>query len=86
MNTIMNTENIVNDVKEYYTDVLNHSKDLKTNACCTIQKYPKNIQELISNINDDIKNSYYCCGLVIPDCLKDCHVLDLGCGTGFDVY
>ena len=73
-------------VKDYYTNHLNKSEDLKTNACCTRQSYPDNIKKAISKIHEDITNSYYGCGLVIPDCLEKCNVLDLGCGTGFDVY
>lgn len=73
-------------VKDYYTTHLNKSDDLKTNACCTRSSYTPNIRQLISNIHEDITNSYYGCGLVIPDCLEKCNVLDLGCGTGFDVY
>ena len=78
--------NIEEKVKDYYTNYLNKSSDLKTNACCTASKYPNNIKKLIQNINEAIQNTYYGCGLVIPDCLKGCNVLDLGCGTGFDVY
>ena len=78
--------NTVEKVKDYYTNDLNCSSDLKTNACCTIVKYPDNIKRLISNINENVQNTYYGCGLVIPDCLENCNVLDLGCGTGFDVY
>ena len=77
---------IEENVKEYYSKVLNKSDDLKTNACCTRLKYPDNIKNLISNINENITNSYYGCGLVIPDCLEGDNILDLGCGTGMDVY
>lgn len=77
---------VKNNVKNYYSDVLQKSTDLKTNACCTFDKIPKNIKKLLDNVHSDIKNSYYGCGLVIPDCLKDCNVLDLGCGTGMDVF
>ncbi len=30
-----------NIVKNYYGKILKKSSDLKTNACCTIKKYPK---------------------------------------------
>ncbi len=76
----------VEKVKDYYTNNLNCSDDLKTNACCTAACFPENIKKLIKNINEHVKNTYYGCGLVIPDLLEGCNVLDLGCGTGFDVY
>jgi len=75
-----------NSVKNYYGKVLQKSSDLKTNACCTIKKYPKYISDKLKNIHEDILNSYYGCGLVIPDCLDGTKVMDLGCGTGRDVY
>ncbi len=31
-------------------------------------------------------NRYYGCGLVFPPKLPGCRVLDLGCGSGRDVY
>ena len=74
------------EVKKYYGKVLKKSKDLKTNACCTRDSYPRYIKDCIKNIHTDIVDSYYGCGLVIPDCLEGCNVLDLGCGTGMDVY
>ena len=73
-------------VKEYYGKILNKTSDLKTNACCTLIKYPKHITAALSNIHQDVLSSYYGCGLVIPSCLKNKIVLDLGCGTGRDVY
>ena len=74
------------EVKEYYGKILKKSKDLKTNACCTKDVYPKYVKECIKNIHEEVVNSYYGCGLVIPDCLEGCTVLDLGCGSGMDVY
>ncbi|XP_044293745.1 arsenite methyltransferase isoform X2 [Varanus komodoensis] len=34
----------------------------------------------------NLEKRYYGCGLVIPDCLEDCWILDLGCGSGRDCY
>ena len=73
-------------VKEYYGKILNKSSDLKTNACCTLIKYPKYVTEALGNIHHDVLSSYYGCGLVIPACLQNKTILDLGCGTGRDVY
>ena len=75
-----------NKVKEYYGKILKKSSDLKTNACCTNIKYPEYILNSLKKIHDNIINSYYGCGLVIPDCLKNKKIMDLGCGTGRDVY
>tara|TARA_A100001015_G_scaffold143419_1_gene159106 strand:+ start:2713 stop:3777 length:1065 start_codon:yes stop_codon:yes gene_type:complete len=80
------TEKILKDTRDYYGKVLQKSSDLKTNACCTIIKYPKHILEAFKNIHTDIMESYYGCGLVIPDCLSNTRIIDLGCGTGRDVY
>ena len=53
-------------VKEYYGKILNKSSDLKTNACCTLIKYPQYITDALCNIHQDVLSSYYGCGLVIP--------------------
>jgi arsenite methyltransferase len=72
--------------QKYYGDVLKKSSDLKTNACCTMESIPDFIKQKLKNIHTDILDSYYGCGLVVPDCLQNMNVLDLGCGTGRDVY
>lgn len=82
----MENNNVNNSVKEYYGKILKKSSDLKTNACCTLIKYPKFITDGLKNIHDDILSSYYGCGMVIPDCLHETKIIDLGCGTGRDVY
>ena len=76
----------LNEVKKYYGTHINTTDDLKTDACCTINKYPQNILKLLNNINNEILSTYYGCGLTIPDCLDNCNILDLGCGTGRDIY
>jgi radical SAM/Cys-rich protein len=73
-------------VKEYYGKILRGTKDLKTSACCTIDSILPHHRDILNKIHLDIINRFYGCGFPIPPVLKDCTVLDLGCGTGRDVY
>lgn len=73
-------------VKEYYGKVLKGSGDLQTSACCDAAEMPRYLTELIANVHDEVVSRYYGCGLCIPTSLKNCNVLDLGSGTGRDVY
>ena len=78
---------IVEQVKEYYGKVLDGTKDLKTKACCCSSAgLPKEVREALSLIDDEIVTHYYGCGSPIPPLLDGMTVLDLGCGTGRDVY
>mmetsp|Transcript_20198 Transcript_20198/g.28771 ORF Transcript_20198/g.28771 Transcript_20198/m.28771 type:complete len:269 (+) Transcript_20198:58-864(+) len=74
------------DVSEYYGTTLTQSEDLKTNACTTAAAPPPYIRELLRTIHPDVIAKYYGCGLTIPDLLEGATVLDLGCGSGRDVY
>ena len=73
-------------VQDYYGKQLQSSDDLKTTACCDISQIPNWLKPLLSNIHDDVLSRYYGCGLVCPPLLEGCRVLDLGCGSGRDVY
>jgi arsenite methyltransferase len=73
-------------VKEYYGKVLTGSKDLKTSACCDGGGVPGYLEAAIANVHEEVRSKYYGCGIVIPAALKDCRVLDLGSGSGRDVY
>ncbi len=73
-------------VKDYYGKILRGSDDLKTKACCTPDTMPDRVKELLKNIHDEVLAKYYGCGLVVPDLLEAKRVLDLGCGSGRDVY
>ena len=73
-------------VKEYYGKVLADTSDLKTGACCSIEAIPQYQQEVLREIDDEILTRFYGCGSPIPVGLKNRTVLDLGCGTGRDVY
>lgn len=73
-------------VKDYYGKQLQSSNDLKTTACCDFSTMPSWLKPLLSNVHEEVLSRYYGCGLVCPTDLKGKRVLDLGCGTGRDVY
>lgn len=74
-------------VQNYYGQTLKSSEDLQTSACkCSSQDLPKEHKKILSKIHDEIMTKFYGCGSPLPPQLKNCTVLDLGCGTGRDVY
>ena len=73
-------------VKNYYGKELQSSSDLKTTACCDFSSIPAWLKPLLSNIHDEVLSRYYGCGLVCPTDLKGKRILDLGSGSGRDVY
>ncbi|MCA9409056.1 MAG: methyltransferase domain-containing protein [Candidatus Omnitrophica bacterium] len=73
-------------VSEYYGKVLQTKKDLKTSACCTLDKLPAYVKEPLKLIEDEIQTKFYGCGSPIPLVLDGMKILDLGCGTGRDCF
>ncbi len=74
-------------IKEYYGTILQGSHDLKTSACsCTDEGLSPSIKAALAGINDEVIQRFYGCGSPIPPLLDGCTVLDLGCGTGRDVF
>lgn len=73
-------------VKDYYGQQLGGSGDLKTSACCDASQMPEWLKPLLARIHPDVLARYYGCGLVVPPLVDGARVLDLGCGTGRDVY
>jgi len=74
------------DVKEYYGKVLSKSADLKTNACTTGAGMPPHVRAVASKVAPEVLTRYYGCGIIMPECIEGCRVLDLGCGAGRDCY
>lgn len=74
------------DVRAYYGETLSSSADLKSDACCEISAPSDEIRAALANIHPEVSNRYYGCGLVAPENLSGKTILDLGCGTGRDVY
>ena len=77
---------IKKNVRTYYGETLGSSLDLQTNACCTTDSIPEYVRESLRYVNDEIKVKYYGCGSPIPQCIAGLKTLDVGCGTGRDVY
>jgi len=73
-------------VREYYGKVLQKSADLATNACCATGAPPRYLQALLAKIDPRVLDRFYGCGFPIPEALEGQVTLDLGCGTGRDVY
>lgn len=73
-------------VSQYYGATLTSTADLKTAACCTKTPPPQRVRQILARVPGEIKDRYYGCGSPWPAGLEGRKVLDLGCGTGRDVY
>jgi len=84
--TILGNGSTRSKVSEYYGKVLKSKSDLKTSACCSLEKLPAYVMEPLKLIEDEIQNKFYGCGTPFPLVLEGMKVLDLGCGTGRDCF
>jgi SAM-dependent methyltransferase len=74
-------------VKTYYGEILRGTKDLRSNACCCSEEllHPA-VPDIEKQLDNEILSKFYGCGSPIPPDLEGRVVLDLGCGTGKDVF
>ncbi len=59
---------------------------MKTSACCDGGCVPAELEPLLANVHEEVRSKYYGCGIVVPPVLDGARVLDLGSGSGRDVY
>lgn len=81
-------KDIRESVKEYYSKITTVDEGkMETNiCCCASDSMPEHLKNIRKEISPEIVNRFYGCGSPIPHALEGCTVLDLGCGTGLDVY
>ncbi|GJQ13980.1 hypothetical protein GpartN1_g5771.t1 [Galdieria partita] len=71
-------------VAEYYKDVV--TGNTRLSCPCSSGVLTTQQQKILSLIHPTILEKYYGCASPIPTAIEGCTVLDLGCGTGRDVY
>jgi len=77
---------MLEEVKDYYGKTLRGTEDLQTSACCTSDAPPEYLKPVLAEIAPEVTARYFGCGLVVPESLQGLRVLDLGCGSGRDVF
>lgn len=82
----MNADAQRTSVSEYYSEAVQATSDLKTSACCPIDSVPEKHRQILAKVHPDVLTKFFGCGSPIPPSLSGADVLDLGCGTGRDVY
>ncbi|WP_158085707.1 methyltransferase domain-containing protein [Henriciella aquimarina] len=74
-------------VREYYGETLGGTEDLKTSACCSTVRPPDPVLKALDAVHPNVKARFYGCGVVVPEAdMTGWHVVDLGSGSGQDVY
>lgn len=82
------SEEIHEKVKSYYSELTTKKGgELASSVCtCAAGGIPENIREIVKELPAEIIERYYGCGSPIPNGIEGFTILDLGCGTGRDVY
>ncbi|MBU5613873.1 methyltransferase domain-containing protein [Geomonas azotofigens] len=58
----------------------------KAGGSCSIEMFPLHQRRALARIHGEILDKFFGCGSPIPAAIEGCTVLNLGCGTGRDVY
>lgn len=74
------------NAEHYYGETIQKTADLVTAACCDPSAVPEYLKPILAMIEPEITEKYYGCGSPLPHALEEQKVLDLGCGTGRDIY
>ena len=59
---------------------------MAASACCTSEPLSPRLRSILDAIHPEVLNRFYGCGSPMPDDVEGLTVLDLGCGTGRDVF
>lgn len=86
MSTMPQASYIREAVQQYYGQTLTSSRDLRTSACCSIETLSPQLRQLLARLHPEVVDRFYGCGSPIPPGIEGATVLDLGCGSGRDVY
>ena len=73
-------------VRSYYGETLQSNRDLRTTACCSLEAMPEHLRSILAQLHPEVRDRFYGCGSPLPPALEGATVLDLGCGSGRDVY
>ena len=61
-------------VKEYYSQVLHSTKDLKTSACTAGDKPHSKVTEILGTVPEEVTDKFYGCGAPLPLGITDLRV------------
>lgn len=82
----MSAEQVHAQVSDYYGKELQQTSDLKFCSCVCSSAPKEEYRRILAKFAPDVLSKYYGCGSPIPEAVEGLTVLDLGSGTGRDVF